>query len=118
MKDIMLRMIITILRAISVVPRVVSLVLFFVALPLLVLYYAYFYFTHNETPSLTMAMLFPDVYEYMLPTRHITFNTVYIFLVESPIFFSLCLILALSLAATVFFEKLADLVQRSGDSAM
>jgi hypothetical protein len=114
----MLRMIITILRAISVVPRVVSLVLFFVALPLLILYYTYFYFTHSETPSLTMAMLFSDVYEYMLPTKYVTFNTVYIFLVESPIFFSLCLVLALSLAATVFFEKLADIVQKSSDGAM
>lgn len=114
----MLRMIIAILRASSFVPRFIALVLIFVLFPLLVLYYVYFYFAHGEIPSLTLARVLPSLYEYLLPTKQVAFNTVYLFVIESQVFFALCLILVVSLVTSIIFEKVADIIEQSKNSSL
>jgi hypothetical protein len=111
-------MVIALLRASSFVPRFIALVLLFVLFPLLVLYYIYFYFAHGEIPSLTLARFFPSLYEYLLPTKQIIFNTVYLFVVESQVFFALCFVLVVSLVVSIIFEKVADIIEQSKNSSL
>lgn len=104
----MVRVINAVLGTILLAVRVCILGAFGVGAVLCAGYSLYWLIGHGGLPDLSLASLYPGVYEYLLPPRYIALNTIFIYCVRLP----LIVLLGLLFCFALLLDKLRQMLFR------
>ena len=104
----MVRVIVAVLGTLLLAVRVCILGALGIGTALCAGYALYSLIRHGGSPAMSLASLYPSVYEYLLPPHYIVANTIFIACVRLP----LVVLLALLFACAVLLDKLGHALFR------